>query len=147
EAPIPTDLQLRSTTNGNLVLTFEANKGQGSLFVIQRRYKTLDGVVTGFQYMETTGEKTFTDTDVPGGIEWIAYQVATRLTNNVLSDWSDEKTFNFGTIGNQNPAPVQGQQASGDSGGGGGDGGEGLTIEEAQQLKDAQTAKGADKAG
>ncbi|MEQ9097357.1 MAG: hypothetical protein RIE32_13965 [Phycisphaerales bacterium] len=145
EAPIPTNLALRSTTNGNLVLTYEANKGQGSVFVIQRRYKTLDGVVSSFQYMDTTGEKEWTDTDVPGGLEWIAYQVATKLTTNVVSDWSDEKTFNFGTIGNQNPQASG--QASTTSEGGGGDGGEGLTIEDAQQLKDAQTAKGSEKAG
>ncbi len=144
EAPIPTNLQLRSTTNGNLVLTFEANKGQGSVFVIQRRYKTLAGVVSGFQYMDTTGEKSWTDTAVPGGIEWIAYQVATRLTTNVVSDWSDEKTFNFGTIGNQNPPAAAAQTAATD---GEPDGDESLTIEDAQALKDAQTAKGAEKAG
>ena len=137
EAPIPTNLQLRSTTNGNLVLTFEANKGQGSVFVIQRRFKTIDGVVSDFQYMDTTGEKAWTDTDVPGGLEWIAYQVATRLTTNIVSDWSDEKTFNFGTIGNEGPATSAPEA----------DGGESLTIEDAQALKDAQTAKGADKAG
>ncbi|MEQ8316261.1 MAG: hypothetical protein RIE77_10330 [Phycisphaerales bacterium] len=76
-----------------------------------------------------------------GGLEWIAYQVATRLTTSVVSDWSDEKTFNFGTIGNQNPASTSAPTSSGP------DGGETLTIEDAQQLKDAQTAKGADKAG
>ncbi|MEQ8317295.1 MAG: hypothetical protein RIE77_06875 [Phycisphaerales bacterium] len=133
EAPVPAMLALRSTTNGNLVLTFEANKGQGSVFVIQRRYETVDGVASDFQYQDTTGEKAWTDTSVPGGLKWIGYQVATRLTNNVLSDWSDEKQFNFGTIGSESPVTGGGEES--------------LTIEDAQALKDAQTAKGADKAG
>lgn len=143
EAPKPTNLEVRATTNGNIVLTFEANKGLGSVFIIQRRYKTIDGVVTQFKKMDTIAEKTWTDTNVPNGLLWIGYQVATRLTNNVLSDWSTEKAFNFGTIGNQNPSSVQGQQASAPSGP---DGGQSLTIEDAQALKDAQTAKGAMKA-
>ncbi|MEQ8845086.1 MAG: hypothetical protein RIB58_09550 [Phycisphaerales bacterium] len=145
EAPIPTDLVLRSTTNGKLVLSYEANKGQGLVFVIQRRYETVDGVVTGFEYQDTTAEKAWTDNSVPGGLKWVGYQVAARLTNNVLSDWSDEKQFNFGTIGNQNPA------ASAKAGAGepdaGPKGGQTITIEDAQKLKDAQTAKGAEKAG
>lgn len=146
EAPMPTNLKLRNKTNGQLVLTFEANKGIGSVFVIQRRYKTLAGVVSSFQYQDTTGEKTWTDTNVPNGLEWIAYQVATKLTTNVVSDWSDEKAFNFGTIGGQNPASAQ--AATAESGEGGNpDGGESLTIEGAQELKDAQTAKGKDQAG
>ena len=78
EAPIPNNLELRSTTNGNLVLTYEANKGQGLVFVIQRRYETVDGVETNYQYQDTTAEKTWTDTDVPNGLRWIRYQVATR---------------------------------------------------------------------
>ncbi|MFI4882066.1 MAG: hypothetical protein ACIAQU_05730 [Phycisphaerales bacterium JB064] len=148
EAPVPANLTLRNTTNGNLVLSYEANKGQGSVFVIQRRYKTLAGVVSSFQYLDTTGEKTWTDTNVPGGLEWIAYQVATKLTNNVVSDWSDEKAFNFGTVGGE--APVQAAQTTGESasgGSGGPDGGESLTIEDAQALRDAQTAKGKPQAG
>lgn len=136
EAPVPTNLALRNTTNGRLVLTFDANKGLGSVFVIQRRYQTVDGVVSDFQYQDTIAEKTWTDQNVPNGLKWIGYQVATRLTNNVLSEWSDEKQFNFGTVGNQNPAGVQ---ASGQ--------GEGVTIEDAQALKDAQTAKGKGQAG
>ncbi|MEQ8845773.1 MAG: hypothetical protein RIB58_13055 [Phycisphaerales bacterium] len=145
EAPVPTMLALRSTTNGKLVLTFEANKGQGSVFVIQRRYETVDGTVTSFQYQDTTAEKSWTDNSVPGGLKWVGYQVATRLTNNVLSDWSDEKQFNFGTIGNQNPA--QSAKASDGEPDAGPKGGESITIEDAQKLKDAQTAKGKPKAG
>ena len=133
EAPVPAKLTLRSTTNGNLVLTFEANKGQGSVFVIQRRSETVDGVVSDFQYQDTTGEKAWTDENVPGGLKWVGYQVATRLTNNVLSDWSDEKQFNFGTIGGQSPVTSGGEET--------------LTIDDAQALKDAQTAKGRHKAG
>ncbi|MEO1278607.1 MAG: hypothetical protein AAFV77_06615 [Planctomycetota bacterium] len=135
EAPVPAMLALRSTTNGSLVLTFEANKGQGSVFVIQRRYETVDGVVSGFQYQDTTGEKAWTDDNVPGGLKWIGYQVATRLTNNVLSDWSDEKQFNFGTIG----GTISGESPV--------DSGATLTIEDAQALQDAQTAKGKPLAG
>jgi hypothetical protein len=143
EAPMPTDLDIRSTTNGNLRLTFEASKGQGTVFVIQRRYKTVEGVVSNFQYADTTADKAWTDTSVPNGLEWIGYQVASRLTNNVLSDWSPMRLFNFGTAGNQNPA----QAATAQSGGGEPDGGQSVTIQDAQKLKDAQTAKGKDKAG
>lgn len=68
---------------------------------------------------------------MPGGVEWIGYQVATKLTNNVRSDWSDERVFNFGTIGGESA----------------GETGETLTIEDAQALRDAQTAKGKPLAG
>lgn len=135
EAPIPQNLGLRNTTNGNLVLTFEANKGAGSVFVIQRRTKPVGGTAGEFQYMDTTAEKTWTDPSVPTGLEWVSYQVATKLTNGVLSDWSTARTFNFGSVGE---SPVVS---------GGESGGESLTIGDAQALKDAQTAKGADKAG
>lgn len=143
DAPVPTNLTLRNTTNGNLVLSFEASKGQGSVFVIQRQYKAVGGQPTQYEYMDTTTEKTWTDTSVPNGLEWIGYQVATKLTNGVVSDWSDRKDFNFGGVGNQ--APTTQAQASAE--GGEPDGGETLTIEQAQALKDAQTAKGAEKAG
>ncbi|MEQ8845371.1 MAG: hypothetical protein RIB58_11010 [Phycisphaerales bacterium] len=131
EAPVPTNLALRSTTNGRLVLSFDANKGLGSVFVIQRRIKPIGQNVGPFTYMDTTGQKSWTDEHVPGGIEWVGYQVATKLTNNVRSDWSDERVFNFGTIGGESA----------------GAGGETITIDQAQKLKDAQTAKGKDKAG
>ncbi|MFI4915512.1 MAG: hypothetical protein ACIAS6_03260 [Phycisphaerales bacterium JB060] len=149
DAPVPTDLDIRSTTNGNLRLTFEANKGQGMVFVIQRSYETVDGVETSFQYVDTTADKAWTDTSVPNGLKWIGYQVASRLTNNVLSDWSPMRLFNFGTAGNQNPASAQATSQSGGGGeGSGGDGpGGGVTIEDAQALKDAQTAKGKGQAG
>ncbi len=139
EAPVPTGLALRNTTNGELVLTYEANKGQGSVFVIQRRVKPIGQDAQPFTYMDTTGEKAWTDSSVPGGVEWIGYQVATKLTNNVRSDWSDERVFNFGTVGGESVSESAVQS--------GGEGGETLTIEDAQALKDAQTAKGADKAG
>lgn len=99
EAPVPQNLGLRNTTNGNLVLTFEANKGQGSVFVIQRRTKPVGGAAGDFQYQDTTAEKAWTDTSVPTGLEWVSYQVATKLTNGVLSDWSTARTFNFGSVG------------------------------------------------
>lgn len=126
-APKPTNLALHATTNGNLVLTFEAAKGQGSLFIIQRRYQTLDGVVTNFQKMDTIAEKTWTDTNVPNGLIWIGYQVATKLTNGVVSDWSTQSTFNYGPVGGQSGQPI--------------------AFEDARALMDAQTAKGAKKAG
>ena len=144
EAPVPTNLRLRNTTNGNLVLSFTANKGQGSVFVIQRQYKTVGGTLTQYEYMDTTSEKTWTDTNVPSGLEWIGYQVATKLTNGVVSDWSDRKDFNFGGVSNQAATPAQAQQsAAADTDGEG----QTLTIEDAQALKDAQTAKGKPQAG
>ena len=147
EAPVPTNLQLRNSTNGNLVLSFSANKGQGSVFVIQRQYKPVGGGLTPYQYMDTTSEKTWTDRHVPSGIEWIGYQVATKLTNGVLSDWSDRKEFNFGAVSNQvGPAQSAAQAATAEAAPEP-DGGQTLTIEDAKALKDAQTAKGSEKAG
>jgi hypothetical protein len=147
EAPVPTNLDLQSTTNGNLVLTFEANKGTGSVFVIQRSIKPIGGEEQPFVYMDTTAEKTWTDTSVPSGLDWVSYQVATKLTNGVRSDWANAERFNFGTFGNQSSAQAQASAKSG-GGGGGGDGGpDGLTIDDAQKLKNAQTAKGKGQAG
>ncbi|MEQ8843643.1 MAG: hypothetical protein RIB58_02220 [Phycisphaerales bacterium] len=128
-APVPASLELRNTTNGNLVLSFEANKGQGATFLIQRRYKVIGSDATQYDLVASVAQKTWTDLNVPTGLEWIGYQVATRLTNGVTSDWSTQETFYFG--------PVSGEAS----------GGQTVTIEDAQKLKDAQTAKGAEKAG
>ncbi|MCW5757855.1 MAG: hypothetical protein KIT54_11520 [Phycisphaeraceae bacterium] len=140
EAPVPGNLKIESTTNGNLRLTYDANKGVGSVFVIQRRVKPIGQPAEEFQFKVTTAEKTWLDTGVPHGLEWVAYQVATKLTNGVLSDWCNAATFNFGTIASV-MKPTKAQQATGDGPG------ESLTIDDAQALRDAQTAKGKGKAG
>ncbi|MCW5757137.1 MAG: hypothetical protein KIT54_07875 [Phycisphaeraceae bacterium] len=140
-APVPTGLSIRATSFGDLTLTFEANKGLGSVFIIERQTRPIGGQPGTWVYADTISEKAWTDNNVPNGVASVRYRVRTKLTNGVLSDWSDDKGFFFGTSGNQ-AAPTQAQQASG----GGGGGGQSLTIEDAQALKDAQTAKGAMKA-
>lgn len=140
EAPVPANLKIESTTNGGLRLSYEANKGQGSVFVVQRRVKALGEPAGEFQFMTTTAEKVWVDTGVPHGLEWVAYQVATKLTNGVLSDWSLAATFNFGSVTSVQK-PSQAVRALGEGSG------DGLTIDDAQALRDAQTAKGKGKAG
>ena len=144
DAPIPTNLIITPTTNGRMRLSFEASKGAGSVFIVQRRHKPIGGEPTAWQLVDTISTKWWMDVNVPSGLEWVRYQVATKLTNGVRSDWSVDRAFFFGAVPEQAAATVQAQQASG--GGGGGGGGQSLTIEDAQALKDAQTAKGAMKA-
>jgi hypothetical protein len=145
EAPIPTDLRIRASTFGDLVLAFEANKGLGSVFIIERQTRTIGGQPGPWTYATTTSEKSWTDSSVPNGVASVRYRVRTKLTNGVLSDWSEDKGFFFGTSDNQVAQPLTQTPQSGDTGEP--DGGESMTIEQAQALKDAQTAKGAEKAG
>jgi len=142
EAPVPTDLGIRATSFGDLVLTFDANKGQGSVFIIERQLRPIGGEPGAWTYADTSSEKTWTDTSVPNGIASVRYRVRTKLTNGVLSDWSEDKGFFYGTDGG-----VGGGAGGGVASGVGGGESQPITIEDAQALKDAQTAKGADKAG
>ncbi|MEQ9097236.1 MAG: hypothetical protein RIE32_13355 [Phycisphaerales bacterium] len=128
-APVPEGLEIRASSFGDLVLTFEANKGQGSVFIIQRQLRAIGQEPGVWTYADTVSEKTWTDTSVPNGVASVRYRVRTKLTNGVLSDWSEDKGFFYGT------------------GGSGATSAAGVTIEDAQALKDAQTAKGAEKAG
>lgn len=115
-----------STTNGNLRLSFEANKSVGSVFVVQRCVKPIGQPAEDVQFKVTTAEKAWLDTGVPHGLEWVSYQVATKLTNNVLSDWSTAATFNLGIVTSvQTPASAR-QDAE--------HGPDGLTIDVAKAL-------------
>jgi hypothetical protein len=124
-APVPTNLEIDATSFGELVLTFEANKGQGSVFIIERQLRPIGQEPGPWAYVDTSSEKTWTDGNVPNGVASVRYRVRTKLTNGVLSDWSEDKGFFYGT--GQGSGPI--------------------SIEDAQKLKDAQTAKGAEKAG
>jgi len=145
EAPIPADVRLSATTDGALELTFSAVKGAGSVFIIERQLVSGDGVAGPWQYATTSTEKRWLDEAVPQGLGEIRYRVRTKLTNGVYSQWTSPVPFFFGTgSGGSAATAATGATGAGDGGGGGPDG---LTIEDAQALKDAQTAKGKDKAG
>lgn len=138
EAPIPTNLATTSTTSGDVELTFTGSKAGGAVFIIERQLVPIGATDAPWQYADTVAEKAWVDTAIPGGLARVSYRVRAKLTNGVLSQWSYPVPFYFGT------GSGQGAQASASSDGAGGDG---VTIEDAQALKDAQTAKGAEKAG
>lgn len=98
-APIPTDLTIRAGSFGDLSLSFDASKGQGSVFIIERQLRPIGGEPEAWTYADTSSEKTWTDTSVPSGIASVRYRVRTKLTNGVLSDWSEDKGFFYGTDG------------------------------------------------
>ncbi|UYV13786.1 MAG: hypothetical protein NCW75_05750 [Phycisphaera sp.] len=140
EAPIPTDLRTTNTTSGDIELSFKGSKAGGAVFEVQRQLREVGQQPGAWGYVATIGEKRYVDTAVPSGLAQISYRVRTQLTTGVLSQWSYPAPFYFGN-GQQSEA-TGAQQATAES-----DGGETLTIEDAQALKDAQTAKGSAKAG
>ena len=110
DAPIPTNLIITPTTNGRMRLSFEASKGAGSVSSAQRRHKTIGGQETTWQLVDTISTKWWIDVNVPTGLEWVRYQVATKLTNGVRSDWSVDRAFFFWAVPEQ-----AGQAAATDS--------------------------------
>ncbi|MFI4916807.1 MAG: hypothetical protein ACIAS6_09925 [Phycisphaerales bacterium JB060] len=148
DAPIPTNLRTTSTTSGDVVLTFEGSKAGGVLFEVQRQLQPIGQQPGAWDTLATIGQKEHVDTAVPSGLAAVSYRVRTQLTTGILSQWSYPAPFYFGN-GNQ-AAPVQAaaQSAQADAAPESGEGdGQNLTIDDAQQLKDAQTAKGKGKAG
>jgi hypothetical protein len=135
EAPIPTNLATTSTTSGDVELRFRGSKAGGVVFIIQRQLVPIGATDAPWQYADTVAEKVWVDQAIPGGLARVSYRVRTKLTNGVLSQWSYPVPFYFGT--------GSGAQSAAASGGGD----TGATIEDARALKDAQTAKGKDKAG
>lgn len=129
-APVPTNLEIRSTSFGELVLSFEAVKGGGSVFIIERQLRAIGQEPGPWTYAHTSAEKAWTDASVPNGVASVRYRVRTKLTNGVLSDWSEDKGFFYGTSGSGATSAASG-----------------VTIEDARALKDAQTAKGKGQAG
>jgi hypothetical protein len=146
EAPIPTGLATSTTTSGDVVLTFEGSKAGGVLFEVQRQLQPIAGQPGAWAHVATIGQKEFVDTAVPSGLAAVNYRVRTQLTTGILSEWSYPAPLYFGN-GNQAVAIPSAAQSVQDESTPETDGGESLTIEDAQKLKDAQTAKGADKAG
>ncbi|MFI4915548.1 MAG: hypothetical protein ACIAS6_03440 [Phycisphaerales bacterium JB060] len=147
EAPIPADVRISATTDGALELTFSANKGAGSVFIIERQFVSGGGVAGPWQYATTSTEKAWLDEAVPQGLDEVRYRIRTKLTNGVYSQWTSPVPFFFGTGsgGASTPASATRAAPTGDSEDG--PGGDGLTIENAKALKDAQGAKGSEKAG
>lgn len=98
-APVPTDLSIRAGSFGDLNLSFDASKGQGSVFIIERQLRPIGGEPEAWTYADTSSDKAWTDTSVPRGIASVRYRVRTKLTNGVVSDWSEDKGFFYGTDG------------------------------------------------
>ncbi|MEQ9096804.1 MAG: hypothetical protein RIE32_11135 [Phycisphaerales bacterium] len=150
EAPIPTNLATDTTTSGQVVLTFKGTKTGGSVFEVQRQLVPVGELPGPWQQLGTIGTKEFTDQNVPSGMAQINYRVRTVLTTGIVSQWSFPAPFYFGSGNQATPvqaAAAQSAQSEPVDAAPEGDGQEPLTIEGAQQLKDAQTAKGKPKAG
>ena len=117
-------------------------QGAGTVFLLQRQIVAEGGTIGDWTELATLSEKRYLDEHVPTGIRQVNYRVRAQTTNGVLSPWSFPVPFYLGTGGGAG-ASASTQAASS----GGPDGGESITIEDAQQLKDAQTAKGKGQAG
>ncbi|MEQ8846096.1 MAG: hypothetical protein RIB58_14715 [Phycisphaerales bacterium] len=142
EADTPTDLATASQTDGSVLVTFEANKGAGTVFLMQRQIVSESGTIGDWAELATLSDKQFLDENVPTGIRQLNYRVRAQTTNGVLSPWSFPVPFYLGTGGGAGASSSASAASSG-----GPHGGESITIEDAQQLKDAQTAKGKGQAG
>ncbi len=141
EAPIPTNLSTDTTTSGDVVFTFAASKAGGAVFEVQRQLVPVGELPGAWQSLGTIGDKEYVDSNVPTGLAQINYRVRTILTTGIVGQWSFPAPFYFGSGNQETPQAAQ-SAATSDP-----EGGETLTIEDAQALKDAQTAKGKDKAG
>ncbi len=142
EADMPTNLSTTSQTDGSVLVTFDAVKGAGTVFLMQRQLVSEGGTIGEWSELATLSEKLYLDENVPSGLRLINYRVRAQTTNGVLSPWTFPVPFYLGTGGGSSSASATAEATSG-----GPDGGETITIEDAQKLKDAQTAKGKDKAG
>lgn len=150
EAPIPTNLTTDTTTSGQIVLAFKGSKAGGVVFEVQRQLVPIGELPGAWQSLGTIGAKEFTDQNVPSGMSQINYRVRTVLTTGIVSQWSFPAPFYFGSGNQATPVQAAATQAAmteATDASPEGDGEEPLTIEDAQQLKDAQTAKGKGKAG
>ena len=137
DAPIPAGIEVDATTDGALEVTFKATKGGGAVFIIERQLVASGGVTGPWQYATTSAEKRWLDADVPQGLDEVRYRIRTKLTNGVLSQWSSPVPFFFGTGSSSASGSTTASAAEAD----------GLTIDDAQALRDAQTAKGKPQAG
>ncbi|MGD1916703.1 MAG: hypothetical protein ACFCBV_11020, partial [Phycisphaerales bacterium] len=142
EAPIPTNLATDTTTSGQIVLTFKGSKAGGVVFEVQRQLVSIGELPGAWEPLGTIGNKEFVDENVPSGLAQINYRVRSVLTTGIVSQWSFPAPFYFGS-GNQT---TQTQSVTQEARGGS-DEGDGLTIEDAQALKDAQSAHGSAQAG
>lgn len=140
EADTPSDLATQSQTDGSVLVTFEANKGPGTVFLLQRQLVGETGTIGDWSELATLSEKQYLDEQVPTGIRQVNYRVRAQTTNGVLSPWSFPVPFYLGTGGGASSASASATSPEPH-------GGESITIEDAQQLKDAQTAKGKGQAG
>ncbi|MFI4915379.1 MAG: hypothetical protein ACIAS6_02590 [Phycisphaerales bacterium JB060] len=127
--PTPTDMRAELTNGGDVAIRFACTTGGGAFYEIQRRLTALDGMVQTWQPLVTITEKVYTDEAVPKGYRSVDYRVRATRTNGKASEYSESATAYFGSSVGEQPAPA------------------GVTIEDAQKLKDAQTAKGKGQAG
>ena len=144
EADMPTSLATTSQTDGSVLVTFDANKGPGTVFLLQRQLVSEGGVIGDWTDTATLSDKRYLDENVPSGLRLVNYRVRAQTTNGVLSPWTFPVPFYLGTGGGAGASSTASAQATTSENP---DGGESLTIEDAHALKDAQTAKGKDKAG
>lgn len=132
---MPTNLATISQTDGSVLVTFDAVKGPGTVFLLQRQFVSEGGVIGDWTDTATLSDKRYLDENVPSGLRLVNYRVRAQTTNGVLSPWTFPVPFYLGT-GDGSSSASDTATRSGDSGGP-----DGLTI------KDAQTAEGKPKAG
>lgn len=95
----PTRLKIRPKTYGELELTFAIDDdGRGNLvYEVRRRCQPIEGEASPWQPVAVTPKRKVVDDNVPSGLRSIGYQVRALRTNGKTGDWSDERTFPFGT--------------------------------------------------
>jgi hypothetical protein len=96
----PTKPKITPTENGELTLTFQiVDKGRGNLmYEVRRRCEWLDGRESTWEPVAVTPKRKVIDEAVPSGLRAISYQVRAKRTNGEVGEWSDEKSFPFGSI-------------------------------------------------
>jgi hypothetical protein len=144
EAPAPTGLSTTSQTDGSVLVSFEANKGAGTVFLLQRQLLSEGGTLGDWADLATLSEKTYLDEHVPSGLRLVNYRVRAQTTNGVLSPWTFPVPFYLGTGGGSSSASTT---ATASASSPEPEGGQSVTIQDARALKDAQTAKGKGQAG
>lgn len=95
----PTRLKIRPKTYGELELTFAIDDdGRGNLvYEVRRRCQPIEGDCSPWEPVAVTPKRRVVDDNVPSGLRSIGYQVRALRTNGKTGEWSDERTFPFGT--------------------------------------------------
>ncbi|MEQ8843499.1 MAG: hypothetical protein RIB58_01495 [Phycisphaerales bacterium] len=97
EAPVPTDIATRITSNGTVIFSFKVAAGGGATYPVQRRIIRLDGTTTPWQDAGLANTlKRYEDNSSQAGVAAYIYRASTRLNTGVQSEWSEWAVANLG---------------------------------------------------